>query len=187
MEWLLWLDLETTGLNPDNCKILQIACILTNMSLDTEHVFGEINLNCDTEILEKMDEWCIKTHTSSGLIEKVKQSIFNIEDSEKSIFIWLDKHVSTKDTIYLAGNSVHFDKMFINKYMPMLTKRLSYRILDVSGISLLCKNINKDIYLSKPKKNLNHTALSDIIESLDEMRYYKKNFLKTELAIHKYS
>lgn len=178
MEWLLWLDIETTGIDIDSCKILQIACVLTNMTLDVEHIFGEITIKYNQDDLQNMDEWCLKTHTESGLLDKVKTSTFNIDDTEKCILLWLNNHVSSKDVIYLAGNSVHFDKNFINKYMTNLSSRLNYRIIDVSSVSLLCKNLNNSIYLNKPKKQLNHTALSDILESLEEMRYYTREFLQ---------
>ena len=80
--------------------------------------------------------------------------------------------------IYLAGNSVHFDKSFINQYMKNLSDKISYRIVDVSSFSIICKNLDVDIYDKRPLKKYKHTALSDIWESINEYQYYLNNFIK---------
>ena len=179
MDWLLWTDIETTGLDLDNCKLIQIACVLTNTTLDIEYILGEITIKCDDKYLESMDDWCKNTHCKSGLTEKVRLSNISIEDAEKQIIIWLNAYISIKDTVNLAGNSIHFDKSFLVKYMPNLISRLNYRVIDVSSFSILCKSYNNIIYKNKPIKQNNHTALSDILESIGELKYYQKKFLNT--------
>lgn len=173
MKWLLWTDIETTGLDVDHCKILQIACILTNMDMSLKFVFPETNIKCEESSLENMDEWCKIHHGESGLVEKVRHSHISLEDAENSIIGFLNYHVTVNDTIYIAGNSVHFDKKFIDKYMPRLSNRLRYRILDVSSIALLFDHVFQDAARDKPAKKYNHTAELDIIESVDEYDFYK--------------
>lgn len=172
-EWLLWVDIETDGLDPNTNKILQIACILTDFRLETKHYLQEYTINYDEHELN-LDDWCKQQHSDSGLLQKVysNSSKILLKDVEKSIINFLNMHMSLKDIVYLAGNSVYFDKSFINKYMLELSKRINRRIVDVSTISILCKNMYNIIYKNKPIKTNKHTALSDIEESIDEMKHY---------------
>lgn len=179
-EYLLWIDIETTGLNPSLNEILEIAYVLTDF--DLKNIYCEKNFivkqkkNYD-EILLNLDKWCMNQHTNSGLLKKVKEATSSIEDIENEILTELSKHTETKSSIYLAGNSVHFDKSFINHYMKNLSTQISYRILDVSSFSITCKNLNGEIYDKCPLKKYKHTALSDIWESINEYAYYLENFL----------
>lgn len=171
MDWLLWIDIETDGLKPDENNILQIACILTDFNLEIEHYLGEFTIGYSATNLN-LSEWCKIQHGESGLLEKVYKSELKLHDVESTIVSNLNCYVGLKDTVHIAGNSVYFDKSFIDKYMPNLSKRLNRRIVDVSTISILCKNLRKHIYDNKPIKNNQHTALFDIQESIEEMRYY---------------
>lgn len=171
MDWLLWIDIETDGLNPNENNILQIACILTDFNLEIEHYLGEFVIGYDVENLN-LSEWCKIQHGQSGLLEKVYKSKLKLHEVESTIINNLNCYVGLKDTVHIAGNSVYFDKSFIDKYMVKLSKRLNRRIVDVSTISILCKNLRKQVYDNKPIKNNKHTALFDIQESIEEMRYY---------------
>ncbi len=174
MDLLLWLDLETTGLNHNVDKILQIACVLTDTTTNTVYFSKDYVIKCDQTTLQQMDEWCIRQHTASGLCAKALNSTSTIQEVELDIINNLNLHVAIRNTVYLAGNSVHFDKSFLTSHMPTLSKRLSHRILDVSSVSLFVKHNNEEVHNSRPQKQHLHTAMEDILESIEEYRYYIK-------------
>jgi oligoribonuclease len=177
MEWMLWVDIETTGLDAQNDQILQIACILTSCEDDHQFFTEEYTFNHVQHTLDNMNEWCKKQHKESGLYDQVLCSTCNLHDVEKHIVISLNQHLKVMDRVYLAGNSVHFDKKFIDYHMPLLSARLSHRIIDVSTIAILCSNIAPSLYINRPQKMHNHTAMEDILESIREYKYYKTVFL----------
>jgi oligoribonuclease len=171
--WLLWTDIETTGLDHDADKILQIASVLTNIDLSVRFVFPETTIYHDDETLSKMDTWCKETHTRSGLVMKVRHSQTSLKDAEDTLLHFLNHHIAVNDVVYIAGNSVHFDKRFIDRHMPRLSARLRYRILDVSSLSLVFDNLFPYFKSLKPEKRYCHTAEADILESIDEYDFYK--------------
>lgn len=171
--WLFWTDIETTGLNHDTDQILQIACVLTNMDLSVRFVFPETTIRHPQEILEKMDTWCKEHHGRSGLVTKVQHSQTCLSEAEDALLHFLNHHVAVNDVVYIAGNSVHFDKRFIDHHMPRLSSRLRYRILDVSSLSLMFDNLFPYLKTLKPEKRYAHTAEADILESIDEYDFYK--------------
>lgn len=171
--WLLWTDIETTGLNQDTDQILQIASVLTNIDLSVRFVFPETTIHHPDETLSKMDTWCKEQHTRSGLVTKVQHSQTSLSEAENALLHFLNHHVAVSDVIYIAGNSVHFDKRFIDKYMPRLSSRLRHRILDVSSLSLMFDNLFPYLKTLKPEKRFSHTAEADILESIDEYDFYK--------------
>lgn len=173
MDWLLWIDIETTGLDAHKDNILQIACMLTNFENDTIHYKLEYTIKQDQQTLDDMNEWCKKQHTESGLTERVINSTLRLIDAEKHIILCLNQHMTVRDTLYIAGSSVHFDKKFIDQHMPDLSSRLSHRIIDVSTLAILCKHLAPDIYEGRPVKKHEHTAMQDILETLEEYNYYK--------------
>jgi oligoribonuclease len=177
MDWLLWVDIETTGLDLDTDVILQLACLLTNFDASNHTFIKEYTIACDAQTLTLMDEWCTKTHTESGLYKAALDSTTTIEQAESNIIAALNCSISLHDKLYIAGNSVHFDKKFIDKYLPTLSSRLSHKIVDISSIGLLCKNFADLLYTRRPLKKYDHTALSDILESIEEYKYYKTYFL----------
>lgn len=174
MNWLLWTDIETTGLDIENDTILQIACALTDFKLIHEHIFPEFTFKCET----KLSDWCETTHTQSGLMKLVEKSTTEIKEAEEYILNIINCYLTVKDQLYIAGNSVHFDKKFIDKHMPKLANRLSHRIVDVSSFSLVYAELHPEIHQNRPIKRHLHTAQSDIMESIEEYRYYTQNLKK---------
>lgn len=177
-EYLLWLDIETTGLNPSQHVIIELAYVLTDFNI--KNIFKEkdyiINPDDTIEnIISNMDPWCIEQHTKSNLLSKIKESKYSVEQVENLILNDLHTFLPENSKIYLAGNSVHFDKMFLNKYMKNLSDKLSHRILDVSSFAIMFKNLYNEIYDKRPLKKYKHTALSDIWESINEYIYYVEN------------
>lgn len=178
MEWLLWTDIETTGIDVNNSKILQIACVLTNFDLSIIYHIPEITVGCDLYTLNNMDSWCIEHHNKSGLFKKASQSEITLSEAEERILYILNQYIGLNDTVYMAGNSVHFDKRFIDHYMSKLSKILSHRLVDVTSFSLVYRHICPLMHNKRPEKEFNHTAQKDIYESINEYKYYL-NFIKT--------
>jgi oligoribonuclease len=174
---LVWIDIETTGLDVERCKIIQISCMLSDFNATTIIRKEEINIFCEDDILCLMDDWCKQTHTESGLIEKVKTSNITLQQAEESLLEFINRYTKDDIILYIAGNSVHFDKKFIDHSFPTLSKRLNHRIIDITSIALLCKALNKEIYDNRPVKQYTHTAENDILETIEEYRYYKRYFL----------
>jgi len=182
-EYLLWIDIETSGLDYKTQHILELAYVLTDF--DVKNIYSENNYVIKPQVsyellISKMDQWCINQHTNSGLLQKVKASNYTLLDVENNILEILNKNIDKDSVIYLAGNSVHFDKLFIDIYMKNLSFRISHRILDVSSFAIACKHLNVEKFEKKPLKKYKHTALSDIWESINEYCYYVENFLETK-------
>ena len=169
---LLWVDLEMTGLEPDKDKILEVAAIATDM---------ELNEIAKYEAVVKADENLMKSRMVGDFWEKNSKSRDSLmaqnkdgkpaAEVEKELIDFIDKYFSK--TIYLAGNSIHQDRKFIEREMPELDKKLHYRMLDVSAWKIYFENaLNKKF--TKPE---NHRALDDINGSIEELKWYL-TFLK---------
>ena len=168
---LVWIDMEMSGLNPEKEVILEIASVITDDQLEVIETGPELIVNQPPELFEKMDSWNQKQHTKSGLWKKVLQSSLSVEDAELQTLQFLQAHLKPRSAP-LCGNSVHQDRRFLNKYMKRIDEFLHYRIIDVSTI----KEISNRWYKNIPhhtKKN-SHRALDDILESIDELKYYRK-------------
>ncbi|TGZ46349.1 probable oligoribonuclease isoform X2 [Temnothorax longispinosus] len=175
--YIVWMDLEMTGLEVDKHHILEIACIVTDKKLKIVSEELNIVIHQPDTILENMNEWCKENHTKTGLIENSRSSTVSLEEAEKTVLDLLKKHIP-QGSCPLAGNSVYIDRLFLHKYMPLVNNYLHYRIIDVSTIKEIARRWNPNVYNSAPKKKLNHRALDDIKESINELRYYKNHFFK---------
>jgi oligoribonuclease len=175
-ELLLWIDLETTGLDPEKCEILELAVILSDFSTKNLYFQYEFQIHYDLNNL-KLDNWCKIQHEKSGLLSKVEKSKLSLNWVEDFILNELSIIINNETKIYISGNSVHFDKSFIKIHMKKLYNILSHRILDVSSLAIVYKNLNIEYYNKAPVKKYKHTALDDIIESINEYRHYIK-FIK---------
>lgn len=167
---LIWIDLEMSGLNPDKCEILEIACIVTDGEL---HELGEgvdLVIHQPEAVLNAMDEWCTRHHGQSGLTEAVRSSTLPLRAAELRTLDYLRRHTNRGQSP-LAGSSVSHDRRFIDKYMPELSAWLHYRTIDVSTVKELVKRWYGDLEL--PTKKNTHRALDDIRESVEELRYYR--------------
>ncbi|CAD8096332.1 unnamed protein product [Paramecium sonneborni] len=174
---LFWLDMEMTGLNVFQDQILECACILTDYKLGTIIKGPHLVIHADKQILDGMDQWCTTTHKGSGLYEECLNSTITVQQAEEQILNFLIQNNIPPKQLPLAGNSVYMDRLFVMKHMPKLDQFLHYRIVDVSSIKLLCKNLNPYVCNHQPQKKLNHRAMDDILESIEELRYYQEHFL----------
>ena len=173
---LIWIDLEMTGLDPDNDLIIEIATIITDKNLNIIAEGPVLAINQSNDALEAMDDWNQKHHGQSGLIERVKKSTTNDAEAERQTIEFIAKWVA-KDQSPICGNSICQDRRFLYRYMPKLEDYFHYRNLDVSTLKELASRWAPEIQKGFDKKST-HKALDDIIESIEEMRYYREHFIK---------
>jgi oligoribonuclease len=173
---LVWVDMEMTGLDPDNDRIIEVAVVVTDPHL---HVLAEgpvFAIHQSDEVLDKMDSWNKGTHGRSGLIDRVKASTVTEADAEAALIAFLKNFVPTGKSP-MCGNTICQDRRFMARGMPKLEAFFHYRNLDVSTLKELCRRWKPEL-ASGFKKHQKHTALADIIESVEELRYYREHFIK---------
>lgn len=175
---LIWIDLEMTGLVPERDRIIEIAVVVTDGDLNTVAEGPALVVHQPDEVLDGMDNWNKSTHGKSGLIERVKASILSDARAEAETIAFLRQHVPTGKSP-MCGNSICQDRRFLARYMPELEAYFHYRNLDVSTLKELSKRWKPRIYDGFKKEN-KHTALSDIYESIGELKYYRDNFIRLD-------
>lgn len=175
---LVWVDMEMSGLQPETDRILEIAMIVTDGDLNIVAEGPVLVVHQEDAVLDRMDAWNKGTHGKSGLIDKVKASTLTEVEVEAECLAFLKQHVKSSISP-MCGNTIHQDRRFMNRYMPKLEAYFHYRNIDVSTIKELCKRWQPEIAKGFSKQQA-HTALADIIESVDELRYYReKLFIPT--------
>ncbi|KXS13213.1 exonuclease family protein [Gonapodya prolifera JEL478] len=178
---LVWIDCEMTGLNPDKDHILEICVVITDADLNVVAEGPEIIIRYEKEVLDQMGEWCVKHHGESGLTARVLDSKTTLSDAQKQIIDFIKSHVG-KGEACLAGNSVHADKMFLVREFPEVVEWLHYRIVDVSTLKELVRRWYPDVFTRLPQKKLSHRARDDILESIEELKWYRRTVMKKEKA-----
>jgi oligoribonuclease len=173
---LIWVDMEMTGLDPDTDKIIEVAVVVTDMQLNVLAEGPVFAIHQSDEVLDKMDAWNKGTHGRSGLIDKVKASTVSEADAEKALIEFLKAYVPAGKSP-MCGNTICQDRRFMFRGMPKLEAFFHYRNLDVSTLKELCRRW-KPALSSGFKKHQKHTALADIIESIEELKYYREHFIK---------
>ena len=175
---LVWVDMEMSGLQPETDRILEIAMIVTDGDLNIVAEGPVLVIHQEDAVLDRMDAWNKGTHGKSGLIDKVKASTLTEAEVEAECLAFLKQHVKSSISP-MCGNTIHQDRRFMNRYMPKLEAYFHYRNIDVSTIKELCKRWQPEIAKGFSKQQA-HTALADIIESVEELRYYReKLFIPT--------
>ncbi|MCU0655313.1 MAG: oligoribonuclease [Polyangiaceae bacterium] len=174
---LVWMDMEMTGLYPERDRVIEVATVLTDGHLNELAAGPELVISQPEEVLGAMDDWNRRHHGESGLLERVRASTVTEAEAEAAILQFLDAHVSGKDRPVLAGNSIHQDRRFLLRHMPLLEGFLHYRQVDVSSLKVLARAwYGPEAEFRKEQKN--HTALDDIQASLAELRYYRATVLR---------
>ncbi|WP_050461220.1 oligoribonuclease [Herbaspirillum autotrophicum] len=173
---LVWVDMEMTGLDPDTDRIIEVAVVVTDSELNILAEGPVFAIHQADEIMDGMDAWNKGTHGRSGLIERVKTSTTSESDAELALIEFLKPYVQSGKSP-MCGNTICQDRRFMARGMPKLEAYFHYRNLDVSTLKELCKRWKPEL-ASGFKKHQKHTALADILESIEELRYYREHFIK---------
>lgn len=173
---LAWIDLEMTGLFPETDEIIEMAIIVTDSNLEIVSEAKGWVFSCSEEKLDAMDAWNTSTHTASGLVDKVRASTLDYDTGEREALGFLRGLVLAKDSP-MCGNTICQDRRFLARHMPRLHDFFHYRNLDVSSFKIAC-NLWVPNMPAMPQKDSDHRALSDIRQSIDEMRAYRDFLFK---------
>lgn len=173
---LIWIDLEMTGLIPETDVIIEIATVVTDANLNIIDEGPSLAISQNSELLDGMDEWNTNQHNRSGLVKRVKESTISVVDAENQTLDFVSKYVDP-GVSPMCGNSICQDRRFLYNYMPKLEKFFHYRHIDVSTLKELAMRWRPEIVSSSFKKS-RHLALSDIYDSIDELKYYREHFIK---------
>jgi oligoribonuclease len=178
---LVWMDLEMTGLDPERDVIVEIASLVTDDELNVVAEGPDLVIHAADERLERMEEVVRRMHTSSGLLEAIKQSPTTLEEAGAATLEFVRQHVVAGATP-LCGNSIAVDRSFLRVHLPELDAHFHYRSIDVSSVKELCRRWNPEVYAGRPHKQTAHRALDDIRESVAELVYYKEHFMRERVV-----
>lgn len=173
--YLVWIDLEMTGLDPRVHTIIEIATLITDNELNIVAEGPDLAIATSEPLLDEMDEWNVTHHTNSGLLEQVRTSTVTLAQAEQLTLEFVQAWC-TERSAPLCGNSIWQDRRFVHKYMPQLAEWLHYRSVDVSSVKELARRWHPALVYRKPSAA--HRALDDIRQSVDELRYYQRHFFR---------
>lgn len=173
---LIWIDLEMTGLDTQNDRIIEIATLVTDAHLEILAEGPVVAIHQSDALLAGMDEWNTRQHNGSGLVERIRSSNSDEAAAERATLAFLEAWVP-KGASPMCGNSICQDRRFLARCMPGLEDWFHYRNLDVSTLKELASRWAPDIYAGFTK-NSRHLAMNDIRDSIDELRYYREHLLK---------
>jgi len=175
-ERIVWIDCEMTGLDVRADALVEVAAVVTDSELNVLGDGVDVVIAPPAAALEQMNDFVRDMHTSSGLLEELPAGM-TLEAAEQAVLDYVREWVPDPGKAPLAGNSVGTDKMFLDRDMSELVGHLHYRIVDVSSIKELARRWYPRVYFASPKKEGGHRALADILESIDELRYYREALL----------
>jgi oligoribonuclease len=169
---LIWIDMEMTGLTPDSDRILEIALLITDAQLNVVAAGPVLVLRQPDEVLAAMDSWNTGVHGKSGLVDKVKASTLDEAAAEARMLAFLAEHVPSGASP-MCGNSICQDRRFLARWMPKLEAWFHYRNLDVSTLKELVRRWKPEAAKGL-KKESKHEAMADILDSIEELKFYRK-------------
>jgi oligoribonuclease len=172
---LIWIDMEMTGLQPDSDRIIEIALLVTASDLSPVAEGPVLVVHQPDEVLDAMDAWNKGTHARSGLIDKVKASTLDEAQAERAALEFLAEHVPANASP-MCGSSICQDRRFLARWMPKLEAHFHYRNLDVSTLKELAKRWKPEVMKGFVKQS-KHEALADILESIEELKYYRRTIM----------
>ncbi|HZO01924.1 MAG TPA: oligoribonuclease [Burkholderiales bacterium] len=171
---LAWIDMEMTGLQPDSDRVIEIAMLVTDPQLNVLATGPVLVVHQPQEVLDAMDSWNRSTHAKTGLVERVRASTLDEAEVERQALAFLAAHVPP-NTSPMCGNSICQDRRFLARWMPRLEAHFHYRNLDVSTLKELVRRWKPELKgFSKEGK---HEALADILESIEELKFYRKSVM----------
>ena len=172
---LIWIDMEMTGLQPDSDRVIEIAMLVTDPQLNVLATGPVLVVHQPDEVLDAMDAWNKSTHAKTGLIERVRASRTSEAEAERQALEFLAAHVPASASP-MCGNSICQDRRFLARWMPRLEAHFHYRNLDVSTLKELVKRWKPE--LKAFSKEGKHEALADVMESIQELAYYREHFIR---------
>lgn len=173
---LIWIDLEMTGLDPEHDRIIEVATLVTDSNLDVIAEGPIFAVSQDPALLDAMDEWNTRQHARSGLIERVRTKGVSEDYAETETVRFLQRHVPPQ-TSPMCGNSICQDRRFLARWMPRLEEYFHYRQIDVSSLKELARRWAPEV-ADSVRKHGNHLAMDDIKDSIEELRHYRRHFLR---------
>ncbi|MFD2674802.1 oligoribonuclease [Gulosibacter bifidus] len=177
---LVWIDCEMTGLDPEIDELCEIAVYVTDSNLNLIDEAGlDLVIKPSQRALDNMNEFVTNMHQTSGLAEAIPNGI-SVEDAQQQVLEYVKQYVPNERTAPLAGNTIGTDRMFLARYMPELDQYLHYRNIDVSTFKELSRRWFPRVYFHSPEKHGGHRASADILESIRELRYFRKAFVVAE-------
>ncbi len=175
---LVWIDLEMTGLLPEQDYIIEIATLVTDLNLNVLAEGPVLAIKQSDDVLAAMDDWNQKYHGQSGLIERVRQSNVDEAEAQRRTLEFLHSWVEER-TSPMCGNSICQDRRFLARFMPELERFFHYRNLDVSSVKEIARRWKPEI-LTGLNKQSKHIALDDIKDSIEELAYYRQHFFQLD-------
>ena len=172
-EPLVWIDCEMTGLDPAKDVLVEVAVVVTDSDLTLVDDGLDILIATDPEKLAGMEDIVREMHTASGLLEALATATTTLEEAELQVLEYVKRWVPERRKAPLCGNSIATDRSFLSRYMPLLDDHLHYRMVDVSSVKELARRWYTRVYFNAPAKSGGHRALADIIDSINELRYYR--------------
>src|SRR5215468_1155004 len=169
---LVWIDCEMTGLDLERDALIEIACLVTDGSLETLGEGLDLVIKPPAEALDQMENVVREMHTASGLLSELASGV-TLAEAQDQVLGYVRRYISEPRRAPLAGNSIATDRVFIARDMPELDTFLHYRMVDVSSIKELARRWYPRAYFASPPKRGGHRALADITESIQELRYYR--------------
>jgi len=180
---LAWMDLEMTGLDADTEVIVEIATLITDDQLNIVAEGPELVMTATEDILTAMDPYVVEMHTRSGLLDQIRASTVTVDEAAAATLAFLREHIPEERTVPLCGNSIGTDRRFLVKWMPEIENFLHYRSVDVSTIKELARRWYPPVLDDAPKKGLSHRAMDDILESIEELRYYQSTVFRANPTV----
>ena len=171
---LVWIDCEMTGLDLSHDALIEVAVVVTDGELNALDDGLDLVINVGDEVLDDMIPFVRDMHASSGLTDSVRAATLTLADAEQQVLDYVRSHVPEARSAPLCGNSIATDRGFLARDMPALDEYLHYRMIDVSSLKELAKRWYPRVYHSQPAKGLAHRALADILESIQELAYYRR-------------
>ncbi len=175
---LAWMDLEMTGLDPRRHIIVEIATLITDDNLEIVAEGPDIVVAATEAELGGMDEVVRAMHARSGLLAAVQASTISLPQAGETTLAFLRRHIPAPGTVPLCGNSIGTDRRFLAAWLPEVDEYLHYRSIDVSTVKELARRWYPEEFNDGPKKAGTHRALGDILESIEELRYYRKTIFR---------
>lgn len=180
---LVWIDCEMTGLNVTQDHIIEICCIITDGHLNVIDNDGyESTVYVPKKVLDNMGEWCVSHHGELGLTAKVLANPQNtLPKVQRELLEYIQSYIPEPSEGIMAGNSIHMDKFFMMREFPDVIEHLHYRLVDVSSVMEIARRHNPDLLDLAPRKKGAHTARSDIIESINQLKWFRENYLRSDV------